>query len=119
MEYRFIEGEELSKIVPILEKFGWSPLHPTYSKALIAEEEGEIKGFLVLQAVLRTEPMYVSPECRGRTTGIAKELASQMTAHLKENGVNVWYCQADNPYVVELCEENGMVQVESPTYKMG
>jgi hypothetical protein len=117
MTYRFIEGPELELLRDTIEKQGWSQLNPYSSKALVCEEDGEILGFLVVQAQLHSEPIWVKTDKRGRATGIASELSSKMAEHLKENNVPCFFCQADNPFVVELCEENGMLKVESPIYK--
>ncbi len=54
-----------------LRKCKWLPFkrqpQPNSSIVLVAEEKGEIQGFLVAQLVLQTEPVWISPKKRGST----------------------------------------------------
>jgi hypothetical protein len=119
MIFKWITGSELERLTPVFEKFGWTPLDPVFSKALIAEdEEGEIVGFNVLQVCLRPEPLYVAPAYRGEN-GIAMELAAQMAKHLKDSGAVYWEVKARTPFVEAICTANGMEKETLPIYKGG
>jgi len=120
MIFKWITGSELERLTPVFEKFGWTPLDPVFSKALIAEdEEGEIVGFNVVQLCIRPEPLWVAPENRGEESGLAMELAKQMAAHLREVGAVYWEVKAANPFVEKICTGVGMERETLPVYKGG
>jgi hypothetical protein len=119
--FRWIEGEELELLRPVIEAHGWTPLDPIFAKALIAEdEEGNLAGFNVLQVVLRPEPLWVAKRCRGEQgEELAMQLAEQMTEYLRVAGATYWEIKAASPFVGRLCEANGMKKMETPMYVFG
>jgi len=103
-----------------MSRFGWTPLDPVFSKALIAEdEEGKIVGFNVVQLCIRPEPLWVKPENRGEKWGLAMELAKQMDAHLREVGAVYWEVKAKSPFIEDICKSFGMEKETLPVYKGG
>jgi len=121
MIFKWITGSELERLTPVFEKFGWTPLDPVFSKALIAEdEEGEIVGFNCLQCILRPEPIFVDERFRGTENGdLAMQMAERMAAHLRDAGAVYWEVRARNPFVERLCLANGMEKVNAPYYAGG
>lgn len=119
--YRWIETkEELERLAPIMERFGWTSLNPYFSKALVAEDENsEIVGFNVLQMAARPEPLWVSRPLRGKRSSVAAELAQQMSKYLKDHKCPYWAIKADSWAVQKLCEVNGMKKSEQPFYEGG
>jgi GNAT superfamily N-acetyltransferase len=117
--YRWINGweateSELRRIEDILAARGWMPLAPDSSRILVAEDGVVMCGFIILQMVPHTEPLYVAPTHRG--TDIAATLADKMVEFLAEIHVRGWMVVADNPIAAKLCEERGMVKIEAPVY---
>lgn len=120
VNFRWIGGGELDRLKPVMESYGWTPLDPVFSKALIAEDEsGKIIGFDVLQVVLRPEPLWVEPKHRRGEEDLAMQLATRMADHLKECGCAYWEIRAKSPFVARLCEANGMTKLEDPTFAGG
>lgn len=119
LKFRWIETrEELERLTPVFESYGWSALNPYFAKALVAEdEEGKIVGFNVLQLVARPEPLWVEPRYRGRRGGVAAELANQMSDYLKKTGCPYWAIQTESPAVMSICEENGMTRSNAVFYE--
>lgn len=120
MEFRWIQGDELERLKPVFEQYGWTGLDPIFSRALVAEEDGKIVGFNVLQVVLRPEPLWITPEYRGqRNNDLALNLSTQMINYLKANGCSYWEVRAKSPFVERLCLANGMTKIESPMFAGG
>jgi predicted N-acetyltransferase YhbS len=116
---RWIDGisatqEEWDRIDSILAARGWMSLNRELTRILVAEDDGRLIAFLVLQAIPHTEPLWVAPSARG--TSIAQELADDMVAYLKEVGARGWMLVADHPIAARMAEERGMFKVESPVY---
>ncbi len=121
MTFRWISGDELERLEPIMAAQGWTPTDPTFSKALIVEdEEGNLLGFNLLQAILRPEPIWVDERFRGAENGdLAMQMAEKMAEHLVQAGAVYWEIRARNPFVERLCLANGMHKIESPMYAGG
>ena len=85
-----------------------------YSKILVAELEGKIIGFSVLQAIPYCGPLFVVPKHRG--SGLADNLARQTIDFLVKNGARGWIVVATSPHVPRLCEANGMHKLPYPVY---
>lgn len=117
MTYRWLDGDELALLDPIIASRNWTPINRKCARALIAEENGYLRGFLVVRLIEHTEPLWVEPDSRGRE--IAGELSRQMAEYLRSHNVSGWMAQCDSPYAVELCEQNGMTRIESPVYMGG
>jgi hypothetical protein len=117
---RWIEGEELDRLKPVIDAYGWTPLDPVFSKALIAEDEdGKLVGFNVLQVVLRPEPLWVDKAHRGDEKGLSRELSTAMRDHLLASGANYWEVKAWSPWAATLCKEMGMEKISTPMFAGG
>jgi len=120
--YRWVDGrtasqEDWDKIENILAARGWLSLNRPTTRILVAEDaSGELLGFICLQMVPHTEPLFVRPSQRG--TGLAEELADRMLDFMMEIQARGWMVVADNPVAEKLCESRGMVKIESPVYVM-
>lgn len=118
--YRWVDGpdatdQDWDRIDRILEARGWASLNRPTTRILIAEDDkGELAGLIVLQLFPHAEPLWVRPSMRG--SGIAETLADKMMDFLREIKVRGFIVMADNPLAAKLCEEHGMVKVESPVY---
>lgn len=117
MTYRWIDGDELAVLDPIIESRNWTPLNRKCSRALIAEEDGQVKGFLVVQLYAHVEPLFVAPADRGM--GIAEELGHRVVSFLRDNQVTNWMATCSSPYAEKICKNNGMVRVADPVYAGG
>jgi len=117
--YRWLDGplssdHDWARLDNLLEKRGWAPLNREFSRVRIAEREGEIVGFSVLQMLPFAGPMFVERKHRG--TGLADKLAEDTINYLVECNARGWFVIADSPHVPRLCEKFGMQKVESPVY---
>lgn len=116
---RWIDGvsasqEEWDRIDKFLESRGWMSLNRETSRIWLAEEEGEIVGFFVLQWTPQAGPMYVVPSKRG--SGLANELADDMLNYLIGAKARGWFIVADSPHVPAMCEARGMHKIPVPVY---
>ena len=106
--------QDWSRVDRLLEKRGWAPLNRDLSRILIAEQDGEIVGFSVLQMLPFAGPLFVERKHRG--TGMADKLATDTINYLVDCNARGWFVIADSPHVPKLCERFGMHKVESPVY---
>jgi hypothetical protein len=119
IQKRWIDGvtvtdEEWDRIEAILAARGWASLNRELSRIRVAEEDGQLVAFFVLQLYPHAEPMFIIPSKRG--TGLAEELADDMLAYLVEVKARGWMVIASNPAIEKLAEERGMVRLEFPVY---
>lgn len=117
--FRWIDGpdastEDWDRIESILAARGWMSLNRPTSRVLIAETDGKLSGFIVLQLIPHSEPLFVSPSARG--TGLAEALTDRMYSFLDEVKVRGFMAVADSKFAEELCEKHGMQKVASPVY---
>jgi acetyltransferase (GNAT) family protein len=117
---RWIDGhsatkEEWNAIEEFLAARGWMSLsRETTPRIRVAERDGKIVGFMVLQMTPQCGPLYVTPKERG--TGLAEELADDMFDFLVEAKARGWFVVADSPHVPKMCEARKMRKLESPIY---
>lgn len=117
LEFRWLEGGELTQLEPLLESRGHMSLNNNMARALCAfDTNGNIAAFHVLQMIPHAEPLYVNPTYRG--TGLAEDLADRMVSFLRSCNARGFMVVADNPASVKLCEQFGMRKVDSPVYVM-
>lgn len=120
MNLRWIVGidstdADWDRIEGILASRGWMSLNRSLSRILVAEDEDKnLLGFIVLQMVPHTEPLWVAPKERG--TGLAEQLADRMVEYLTEMKVRGFMVMADSPFAAEMCEKHKMERVKSPVY---
>jgi predicted N-acetyltransferase YhbS len=106
---------EWDAIEAILAARGWMSLNRETTPAIVlAERNGMIVGFIALQMIPHTEPLYVAPDERG--TEVASELSDLMLNFLRDNQARGWMVVAENPFAERLCRQRGMVKVEYPVY---
>jgi hypothetical protein len=106
--------EEWDAIDEVCAARGWMSLNRTLTRILVAKREDAIVGFIVLQLVPHSEPLYVAPSERG--TDLAASLADQMVEFLLSVKARGWMVVADNPHAKKLCEDRGMTKVKSPVF---
>jgi GNAT superfamily N-acetyltransferase len=118
--YRWIEGidatdADWSRIEEIGAARGWMELgRQTTLRVLLAERDGEIVGFCVLQMLPHLEPLFVDKSVRG--TGVAEELADRMVEWMHEIKARGWMTVAEHPAAKLLCEREGMHRMDAPVY---
>ena len=119
VRFRWIIGhecddEDWTRIETICLTRGWSVLDRQSTRVLIAEDEdGKLKGFLIIQLIPHCEPMFVSQDMRG--TGLAEELSDRMAAFLDERRLG-YVSIAESKFAEELCMKHGMKEVNSPVF---
>lgn len=122
MNYRWIDGpfatqEDRDKIDDILAARGWMAFNWDMTRVRVVEDDqGKLLGFGALQMMPHAEPLYVAPEARA--TGVAEALADDMLQFLTDMHARGWVVVADSPHAQKLCEERGMVKMNSPVYVM-
>jgi len=119
VSYRWVDGndatvEDWGRVEDILAARGWSSLNRSTSRILLAEVDGELAGFHILQLYPHAEPQWVRPKYR--STEISATLADKMLEFLRDIKVRGFMVVADSEFAVALCEERGMTKVESPVY---
>jgi hypothetical protein len=117
--FRWLDGplssdQDWARLDNLLEKRGWAPLNRELSRVRIAEQDGEIVGFSVLQMLPFAGPLFVNKPLRG--TGLADKLAADTINYLVECDARGWFVVADSPHAPRLCEQHKMHKVESPVY---
>lgn len=73
-------------------------------------EQGEIKGWYLVENVKHVGPFFVVRECRGN--GIGNELAQ----HASETLEGEYYVAALNEQTRQMCETFGMTEVNGTLY---
>jgi hypothetical protein len=119
VSYRWIDGpdateEEWDRIDQVLASRGWMSLSRTFTRIRIAEREGRIIGFYVLQHIPHVEPMWVDKREWG--AGVAEHLADDMQNFLTEVNARGFMAVCESPIAKKMCEARGMVQVHFPVY---
>jgi hypothetical protein len=117
--FRWIEGwnatpEEWERIEKILTARGWMVLNPNTSRILVAEQDEMLAGFVILQMVAHTEPLFVAPKFRG--TELAAELSDRLIQFMHDCKARGWMAIASNSIVAAECERKGMKRVTLPVY---
>jgi hypothetical protein len=118
--YRWVDGitaspAEWDRIESLLAARGFMSLNRQSTiRILIAEVDGALVGFNVLQFIPHVGPQFVIPSQRG--TGISDELADRMLEFLVEHEARGWVVVADNPISARLCRSRGMAQIQSPVF---
>lgn len=116
MEYRILEKSEVSKLAPILQSLGWNLPYPQTTTVLVAEDEGEIIGFVCQTLLPHLEPEWVAPKYRG--TGVADELAKRGATVFLRAGVSNFLSVAGNANAERICRDVlGMKKVEGSIYR--
>lgn len=120
VHYRIVEGRTMEQcdwdaLEAILAERRWMSLNRETTLAVVlAERNGMLVGFFVLQMIPHTEPLYVAPGERG--SEVAGTLADLMLEFLQRGNARGWMLTAENPFVERMCRQRGMIKVESPVY---
>jgi len=124
VEYVWLDGPSLSDfdwetqtaaISRVIDARGWMRLNRRTSRILIAEDaDQKLLGFMVLQLVPHTEPLWVLPSMRG--SDIAETLVERMIDFMFSQQSRGWMVVADNPSAAKLCEDHGMTKLDCPVY---
>src|SRR5208283_2563973 len=104
--------EEWNAIDEVCAARGWLSLNRLLTRVLVAKRGDDIVGFIVLQLIPHTEPLYVAPSERG--TELAATLADKMVEHMVNMKARGWLVVADSPFAEQLCKERGMRKLASP-----
>jgi GNAT superfamily N-acetyltransferase len=114
--YRVIENEELLKLRPLFDTLGWALPDPDFAKAVVAEADGLILGFGIVQFITHAEPMWVHPSVRG--SGLAEGLADKMCHYIEEDCHIKKYisCAKPGSFAARLCENRGYVASPATMY---
>lgn len=116
LTYKWLKGDELSILEPIIGQHKWSALNTNTSVAFCAFYGDKLIGFNVLQYHPVVGPLWVDKLYRG--VGIPENLADSMAGFLAESNIGGYLAIADSPESIKLCESHGMRKVESPVYQM-
>jgi hypothetical protein len=81
---------------------------PETSYIVVAEEDGEIKAFWVMQAAVHIEPCWVKPEERDRTGFFYKQLMPAMLATLQADGTRSFFAFADRDEIANYLLRIGL-----------
>ena len=106
--------EDWEMVDTVIASRGWMHLNPHFSRVLIAKQGKKLAGFVVLQMVPHTEPLFVAPDFRG--TGLAATLSDKMIAFMRESKARGWMAIASNSLIAAECERQGMKRVMLPVY---
>lgn len=68
VNYRFLPESEWHKLEAIFDEYGSQPPAKGLGKIAIAEDNGQIVGFVVLQLVLHAEPLWIREDHRQTDT---------------------------------------------------
>lgn len=118
--YRWLDGptateEEWNRFEDILVARGWMSLNRPTSRVLVAEDEhGDLAGFIVMQLVPHTEPLWVRPSQRGGE--VANELADRMLRFMMDIQARGWMLVASSDTIAKMAEARGMVRETLPVY---
>ena len=120
LTYRWIDGvmasdEDWDRIDSIISLRGWIALNKNTSRILVAEDKnGKLAGFICLQLLPHTEPLFVSPAYRA--TGLAETLADHMYDFMESVHARGWMVVAESEFAEKLCAERGMNRIASPVF---
>lgn len=114
IEYKWVDGDDLAELEPIIIRNNWASLNPNTSRAICAYEDGVLVGFFVLQLFPHLEPLFVSPSLRGGE--VTFELVNRMNEFIKDINIRGFMCVADSQFAEKLCQQRGMFKITSPVY---
>jgi hypothetical protein len=114
IEYQWLKGAELDVLEPVLADHGWMSLNQNTSIAIAAFDGDKLLGFFIFQSIPFLGPLLVTEE--GRGSNLAKEFVAKMAEFLHDISCRGCIVTAENPIVEGLCEQFGMVKLETPVY---
>lgn len=90
-------------------EFGVPTPDPSLSSVAVAvTEEGELAGFIALQTVIHSEPIYINPEFRG--TDVWRALVEKVQEPFKDKPGSGFYVfiPKDRPDILHMAKETGL-----------
>lgn len=105
MEYRLLTPEEVLTLAPVFASYGVDTPSPELSAVAGAIEGGVIVGFHVLQLVPHAEPIWISPEHRGKVDW--RKLNEQLEAPFAAVQAGEFYTFSDSPRVAAMLKKVG------------
>jgi hypothetical protein len=109
LTFGWLGFEDWPLLAPIFEAQGAPMPSPETAGILAAVEGDKVVGFLVMQLVYHTEPLWVDESKRdGRLAG---ELVARMDAHFAESRTP-YYSFSDNAWVDREAKRLGMKQLD-------
>lgn len=125
--YRWLIADDdiyLDAVETTVRAMGWTPLpdrslldrtYRVFGAFVYTDtHQNLLVGFLIVQLIPHTEPLYVTPRYRG--SDIARELSSHVFSYMLQSSTRGFMVVADNPIAVQLCEQLGLRKVDSPVY---
>lgn len=118
IEWRWLKGDELSAILPIVQSRGWMLPNTSLSLALAGFDGDELVCFHVLQLIPHAEPMYVAPSHRGsrHDPPLAETMADKMDEFLRSTETPGVIIVADTPAAERMARDRGWHEVHSPVF---
>jgi hypothetical protein len=111
LELKWLEGQDaVNKLNPILQVRNWTLLNPATCRALVAEEDGEVKGFCVLQMFPMVGPF------ESQDPSVTLPLVREMKDFLDRVGARGYLVIADSEWTKKICEYQDLQKVESPVF---
>jgi predicted N-acetyltransferase YhbS len=112
--YRVLGSDEAGKLMPLLKEQGWGLPYPHQASAVVAEYEGKIVAFAVLQILPNVGPLWVAPEWRA--TGLAEGVTRELVKYMLANGTGACIAVATNPFSEHLCRVLGMKEISGKLF---
>jgi len=113
---KWLDGDELDQLEPILAEKGWASLNKATSRALAAfDQEGKLIGWEVFQLYPYLGPAYVEKTWRG--SGLYEKLADELHEFLLGVQCRGAIMIAETIFAEKLAEKHGMRKVELPVYE--
>lgn len=103
MHYRLLPPGEWASLEPFFKERSIGLPSPNLAQIAVAEDGGQIVGFLVRQLVPHVEPLSIAPEYRGKVSW--KRLANMLD-------MNQTFVFADSPERERMCELAGFQKIE-------
>lgn len=104
ISYRRLASHEFERVRPVFEKHGGVIPCPSIASIFIAEEDGVLLGFAVVQQVIHLEPIWLENEKKAPHT-------LRKLIHLAETEVppgGTYYAFSDNDHVTDLAKSFGL-----------
>ncbi len=112
-EFPPTEWDRLKGLIP---QDDWIP-DPANGRIMIAERNGSIIGFCVIQLAVHIDPLWVSGDEQNGMTAV--RLWNMAVENLKQNGVNVFYVFAETGGAAGYLERLGLKRLNFIPYAAG
>lgn len=109
LTYRQLPSYEWGKLQEQFEKHGGGLPRPDLAKIVVAEDEGRIVGFVVLQLTMHLEPIWLDEGSKA-----ARHALSRLV-HMAEESLpkeSVYYAFSADDHVADLCKAFALEELE-------